>query len=330
MNQQRSNQGSVVRQVNPEEVVFYDGVAKRIDGLLSSRTCPLNQSSLAERIGWNRSSLCNFVNRVDKSIAAHFIPPIASSLQVSAEYLLSGRAGPRPERARWDPRYDEVDLILDKCAAPQRRKLHCICLMGILPIETLSNRAMVANFVDSICRGASEAAAERWHDLIEALRQRMWDNGAHHIDYIIPYADLLRLPMRLPPYEALTDEEVEHLLDRLKTDWVRQRGLRIIALDDSALTAEAKVELTSNFSLNVTGFETQIRFHRDLRADWDDNALAAQGSREALIRLKRSAGFAARQRPTSQQTERIIDELLSSVRPQKSRLASTNWSASHA
>lgn len=302
-----------MRHVNEEELGFYDGVAERIDGLLGCPTCPLNQSTLALRIGWNRSSLCNFINRVDKSIAAHFIPQIASSLQVSVEYLLNGRATPSPERTRWDARCDDVQVVLDKSAELRLRKAHSICLMGILPTEALPNRAMVANFVDSICGGANQTAAERWHELIDALRESMKDAGAHDIDYVIPYADLLRLPLRRPPYEAFSDDEVVQLLDNLKMEWVRQRGLRIIAVDDSALTAEVNVELASNFSLNVVGCETQIRFRRDLRADWDDDAQAARSSRESLIRLKRAAGFGVRERPTGHQAERLVDQLLSSV-----------------
>ena len=87
-----------MRRVTEEELIFYDRVADRINGLLGSRTCTLTQSSLAKRIGWNRASLCNFVNRIDKSIAAHFIPRIAHALKVSAEHLISGQATPFARR----------------------------------------------------------------------------------------------------------------------------------------------------------------------------------------------------------------------------------------
>jgi len=55
-----------MRRVTEEELAFYDRLAERISILLAHPQCPLAQSSLAERIGWNRASLCNFLNRIGR------------------------------------------------------------------------------------------------------------------------------------------------------------------------------------------------------------------------------------------------------------------------
>src|SRR5277367_879168 len=104
-----------MRRITDEEITFYDRVAERISNMLGSPSCSLTQSSLAKRIGWNRPSLCNFINRIDKGIAAHFIPRVAQALGVTIEHLISGSelAAPRP-RTIWDPRFDETEIMLEK------------------------------------------------------------------------------------------------------------------------------------------------------------------------------------------------------------------------
>jgi hypothetical protein len=74
------------------------------------------------------------------------------------------------------------------------------------------------------------------------------------------------------------------------------------------------LELASNISLTVVGRETQLRFRRDLRADWNSDPEAVRFSRDCLIRLKRLAGFGVRERPSAQQVEQLIDKLLRSMK----------------
>jgi len=302
-----------VRHVTDEEIAFYDRVADRINGLLGSRECSLNQSSLAERIGWNRSSLCNFINRIDKGIAAHFIPRIAQALSVTIEHLICGsEVTPRP-RTIWDPRFDETEIMLERFDELRRRKLHSLSLTSFLPPQTLPHHAMVANFVNSLVNGANDVVAERWHEAIQRRREIMLIDSCENVDYFIPMDDLLRLPQRLAPYQSFSSNEVVHILQNLKREWVRERGMRIIALDESLVGPDVRLELSGNFLLSVLGREIQIRFHRDLRIDWDDTPSAVNTSRECLIKLKRAAGFGVRERPTAQQVENLIDALLKRV-----------------
>jgi hypothetical protein len=122
--------------------------------------------------------------------------------------------------------------------------------------------------------------------------------------------DLLRLPRRLAPYQGFSSEEIVELLLNLKKEWVRKRGMRIIAVDDSMLDPDVRLELSGNIVLSVLGREMQIRFHKDLRIDWDDAPGAVNVSRESLIKLKRAAGFGVRDRPSAEQVEELIDSLL--------------------
>jgi hypothetical protein len=78
----------VMRRVNADEIEFYDELAARINRSLGDPCCALTQRSLAERIGWHRASLCNFLNRRDKTIAAHFLPKIAHTFRMSMEQLI--------------------------------------------------------------------------------------------------------------------------------------------------------------------------------------------------------------------------------------------------
>jgi hypothetical protein len=63
----------------------------------------------------------------------------------------------------------------------------------------------------------------------------------------------------------------------------------------------------------VIGHETQIRWNEDLRVYWDDDPQRVQFSRDCLLDLKRLAGFGARQRPSAQEMERLIDDLMAQV-----------------
>jgi hypothetical protein len=160
-----------MRRVTDEELAFYDRVAERISMLLGQPHCPLTQSSLAERIGWKRASLCNFINRIDKSIAAHFVPRIARTLQIPLEQLMIGKPSTEVERTSWDPRWDEPQVLLDKIAGWKRRKLPWISLRRILPAWVMPTRAMLVNYVDSILDSASPVAAERWHEFAESRQE---------------------------------------------------------------------------------------------------------------------------------------------------------------
>jgi hypothetical protein len=302
-----------VRRVTDQEITFYDGVASRISVMLGSHACSFTQSSLAARIGWNRASLCNFINRIDKGIAAHFIPRIAEALNVSVEHLVGEAALVKGPQTLWDPRCDQLEIILNKVSEIRDRNCHCLSLMGTLPLKTLPNHAIAANFANSLAEGASPAIAERWHGLIERLREGTGSAGAANTDYIIPLRDLRRVPQRKPPYQDFTSDEIILILENLKREWVRQRDLRIIAVEDGMIFPDAQLELSCNISLTVIGRETQIRWNKDLRIYWDDDPQRVQLSRDCLLRLKRSAGFGVRERPSGQQVERLIDNLIAEV-----------------
>jgi hypothetical protein len=303
-----------MRRITNDDIEFYNGVAERISNVLGSPSCSLTQSSLARRIGWNRPSLCNFINRIDKGIAAHFIPRIACVLGVPIDYLISGaQLKPHP-RNTWDPRFDAAAIMLEKLDELRRRKLHSLSLTSILPPEILPQNAMVANFVDSLVNGASAVVAERWHEAIQQRREIMLTDGCENIDYLVPISHLLRLPQRLAPYQGFSGDEVVQILQNLKEEWVRERGMRIIALDESMLDPDMRLELSGNFFLSVLGREMQIRFHKDLRIDWDDTPSAVDVSRDCLIKLKRATGFGVHERPAAQQVEQLIDMLLGHVR----------------
>src|ERR1700723_2097075 len=124
-----------MRRITNEDIAFYDRVAERISNLLGSPSCSLTQSSLAKRIGWNRPSLCNFINRIDKGIAAHFIPRLARILGVPMEYLISGSELKSQQKNVWDPRFDETEIILEKCEELRQRKLHSFSLTSVLPLQ---------------------------------------------------------------------------------------------------------------------------------------------------------------------------------------------------
>jgi hypothetical protein len=299
-----------MRRVTQEELGFYDGLAHRINRSLSDPACTLTQSSLASRIGWHRASLCNFLNRIDKTIAAHFIPRIAQTFRVSIEELMGGAATASPPRTSWDPRTDDAEILADKLLEWRERNLPNIRLHGHLPPVLLPRRGMVANYVDSVFGRGVPRAAESWHDLIDAQARLIAEQGEGDVVHLISYGDLLRLPNREYPFERFSKDEIIYALEALKKTWVRQRGLVLIVVDDDALTPEARLELSSNTSIGVVGRETRIEYGNDFRVRWSEDAEAVSVTNECLLRLKKSAGFGARERPTTQQVEQQIDDLL--------------------
>src|SRR2546430_17084650 len=103
-----------MKRVTQDELEFYDGVAQRLKRLHGVPGYTLTQSGLASRIGWHRASLCNFLNRIDKTIPAHFIPRVAKTLRVSIEELMGGALTPAPPRTSWDPRADDAETLIEK------------------------------------------------------------------------------------------------------------------------------------------------------------------------------------------------------------------------
>lgn len=304
-----------MRRVTEEELAFYDRLAERISILLGHRQCPLTQSSLAERIGWNRASLCNFLNRIDKSVAAHFVPKIARTLQVPLEQLMNGNPAPTDLRTSWDPRWDEPEMILDKLAEWKQRKLPWISLHRTLPAWILPTRAMLVNYVDSIFDGASPVAAERWHEMTELQQERMAAEGEGDCLHIMFLRDLTRIPERTPPYHGFSTEEIVCLLEHMKKEWVRRRNFHLIAAADSAWTADARLEMAGNECLTVVGREARIEQRHDFRIHWSEDPKAVALTRECLVRVKKSGGLGVRDGPSPQEVQRIIDDLLLQVDP---------------
>src|SRR6187401_2661765 len=113
-----------MRRVTQQELNFYDGLAHRINRSLGDPACALTQSSLASRIGWHRASLCNFLNRIDKTIAAHFIPKIAQTFRLSVDDLMgAATATSAASRSSWDPRADDPETFIDKLHEWRERNL---------------------------------------------------------------------------------------------------------------------------------------------------------------------------------------------------------------
>jgi len=76
--------------LSKEDLAFYDGIAERIRDLLDDARSGMSIVSLAKDICWNRSSLCNFLNRKNQIIPTHLIVRIAKALNVPASYLMTG------------------------------------------------------------------------------------------------------------------------------------------------------------------------------------------------------------------------------------------------
>ena len=304
-----------MRRVTPEELGFCDGLAHRINRSLSDPACALTQSSLASRIGWHRASLCNFLNRIDKTIAAHFIPSIAQVFRVSIEELMGGTAAATvaARRISWDPRTDDAEILVEMLREWRERNLPNIRLHGHVPPLLLPRRGMVARYVSSVFDGGFAKPAERWHDVIDAQARLVADQGEGDVINLIFYSDLLRLPGREYPFQGFSQDEVVYALESLKKNWVRQRGYILIALDDAALTPDARLELSSNTCVGVVGRETRVEYGNDFRVRWTEDAQAVSATNDLLLRLKKSAGFGARERPTTQQVEQVIDGLLRRV-----------------
>ena len=302
-----------MRRVTQDELVFYNRLADRINRLLGDPACVLTQSSLAKRIGWHRTSLCNFLNRIDKTIAAHFLPRIARTFRLSIEELVSGAATVTPPRSAWDPRADETEVLIDKLREWRDRNLPTVNLHEHLPPMLLPRRGMVANYVDAVFDGGCPRAAGRWHDVIDGEAQLIAEQGEGDVVHLIARSDLLRLPRAEFPFERFTSDEIVYALEMLKKNWVRHRGFALIAVDDRALSPDARLELASSTRICVVGRETRVECGNDFRIRWTEDADAVSATSDCLLRIKRSAGFGARERPTIRQVEEVIDELLCRV-----------------
>jgi hypothetical protein len=307
-----------MRRVTQPELHFYDGLAGRINRSLSDPACVLTQSSLANRIGWHRASLCNFLNRTDKTIPAHFIPPMARAFHISIEALMGGITPSVPtlaaRRTSWDPRTDDAEILIDKLREWRDRYLPGIRLHGHLPPVLLPRRGLIASYVDSIFDGGFPRAAGRWHDVIDAQARLMTEGGEGDVVNLIAYSDLLRLPNREYPFQNFSSDDVIYTLETLKKNWVRQRDLILIVVDDAAITPQARLALASNTSIGVVGQETRIEYGNNFCVRWtDDDAEGTRATHECLLQLKRSAGFGPRERPSVQEVEQLIDGLLQRI-----------------
>jgi len=99
----------------------------------------------------------------------------------------------------------------------------------------------------------------------------------------------------------------------LKKNWVRHRGLALVVVEEPALSPEARLELASSNRVVAVGREVRVEYGNDFRVRWSDDAETAASTNDCLLRLKKAAGFGARERPTVRQVEEVIDGLLRRV-----------------
>jgi hypothetical protein len=83
---QRDN---IVGRLSKEDLAFYDGIAERIRDLLQDSGRNMSIAALAGYIGWNRSSLSNFLSRKTQTISMHLLVKAAKALHVPAGYLMT-------------------------------------------------------------------------------------------------------------------------------------------------------------------------------------------------------------------------------------------------
>jgi len=76
--------------LNKEDLAFYDRIAERIRGLLDDSRSGTSIAALAKDICWNRSSLCNFLNRKNQTIPTHLLVRVAKAFNVPVSYLMTG------------------------------------------------------------------------------------------------------------------------------------------------------------------------------------------------------------------------------------------------
>jgi len=73
--------------------LLYDRIAERIRELLQDSHRNTTIATFAAGIGWNRSSLSNFLNRKTRTIPTHLLARIATALRAPVGYLMSGGGG---------------------------------------------------------------------------------------------------------------------------------------------------------------------------------------------------------------------------------------------
>jgi hypothetical protein len=226
---------------------------------------------------------------------------------------MGGAATHMRERTSWDPRADDAGVLIDKLHEWRDRNLPATRLHAHLPPVFLPRRGMVANYVHAVFDGGHPQAAERWHDVIDAEAQLIANEGEGDVVHIIARTHLQQLADREYPFLHFSSDEVVYALEMLKKNWVRQRGLALIVVEDRLLGPEVKLELASNTLIGTIGREVRIEYGNDFRVRWTDDAPTISSTNECLLRLKRSAGFGARERPTTRQVEEQIDEVLFGV-----------------
>jgi hypothetical protein len=204
-------------------------------------------------------------------------------------------------------------------------------LHGHLPPMLLPRRGMVANYVCSVVDGGFPDAAERWHDVIHAEAQLITERGEGDVVHSIARSDLHRFADREYPFQRFSADEIIYALEMLKKNWVRHRGLALVAVEGPAMSPQARIKLASRNSIVAVGHEVRVEYGNDFRVRWTENAEAVSSTNDCLVRLKKAAGFGARERPTIREVEKVIDELLRRVdggRPAvRSSLSTAQWSA---
>jgi transcriptional regulator with XRE-family HTH domain len=88
--------------LSKEDLAFYDGIAERVRELLQDSHRDTTIAALARRIGWNRPSLSNFLNRKTQTIPTQFLARTATALKVPIDYLMSGCGSPEAENSPGD------------------------------------------------------------------------------------------------------------------------------------------------------------------------------------------------------------------------------------
>src|SRR4051794_5002218 len=88
------------------------------------------------------------------------------------------------ERTSWAPRAEDAEILAEQLREWRDRNLPNIRLYGLLPPVLLPRRGRVADYVDSVFDGGFPAAAERWHDMIDAQSRLIAEQGEGDVTHL--------------------------------------------------------------------------------------------------------------------------------------------------
>jgi transcriptional regulator with XRE-family HTH domain len=245
---------------------------------------------LAQKIGRPRDGLCKYLRLTQKKPDFELIWDIAQALNTTIEELAGGQVCRLPNE--FEPSHHSPTLLLDKFAEHEKAGGRFLTFdrLPACPRMTsaLQNKLHLSLFGPISGTKKGVRLIESWNEWGDARRERYLKSDRDVLPTVTTMmlrSDFEKMIKAEPPFDCCTLEEVRDCLEHLRLRCVRERGFRLVLIDDERLPRDLRLQLDPLDAIGVIGRNFVFSKTSDTTVVWKEEKRHVESAVLLLRRL---------------------------------------------